>query len=104
MIVERLVFRAKFGQGDMVTQAFGAFRDRFADRFEMDSSSMRLLVDHTGPMFTVVIETQYRDEAHMARARQQEEQWYADPEFQQWFATWSQAVEHGHREIYPVVE
>ena len=104
MIVERLVFRAKFGEGDTIVEAFREFRNKYAGRFDMDPGTMRVLVDQTGPMFTVVTETQYRDEAHMARARQQEEQWYADPEFQRWFAKWSQAVEHGGREIYRVVE
>ncbi len=101
MIVERLVFRAKFGQGDAVSAAFKEWRDRFAQRFGVTS---RVLVDLTGPMFTIVVETEYRDLAHLAELEVQQQQAYSDPEFQQWFGSWSQATEHGQRELFRVLD
>ena len=101
MIIERLVFRAKFGQGDTVARAFQAWRERFAERMGVP---MRAMVDVTGPMFTVVVENEYRDMAHVAAAEAQERALFADQEFEQWFGTWSQAVETGSRELYRVLE
>ena len=102
MIVERLVFRTKFGQGDTVAEAFKKAREQFARRFDLPSQ--RILVDATGPMFTVVVESEYRDLAHVAQAAEQEQQYYADPEFADWFGTWMAAVESGHRELLRVVD
>jgi hypothetical protein len=101
MIVERLVFRAKYGQGDTVVSAFKEWRERFESRFGLKS---RLLVDVVGPMFTVVVENEYRDMAHVAESEAREREFFADPEFQAWFASWSQATESGTRELYRVVE
>ena len=100
MIIERLVFRAKFGEGDAVAEAFRQWRDRFAARF---GAPTRILVDVTGPMFTIVAETEYCDLAHVAELQQREQELYGDPEFQQWFGTWSTAVETGSRELYRVL-
>jgi hypothetical protein len=51
MIGERIVFRAKFGQGDAVVNAFKEWRDKYASQYDVTS---RLLVDFTGQMFTIV--------------------------------------------------
>ncbi len=100
MIIERLVFTAKFGQGDTVVAAFKEWKERFNARFGLSS---RLLVDVTGPMFTVVVESEYRDMAHVAEMAARERAFFAEPEFGQWFARWSNAVEQGSRELYEVV-
>jgi hypothetical protein len=76
MVIERLVWRAKFGQGDQVSQAFSTWRTRYGDRFGL---STRILTDVTGPLF-------------------------GDAEFQQWFGSWQDAVESGTRELYAVVD
>ncbi len=101
MIIERLVFRAKFGQGDEVVAAFKEWRDQHASRFGVPA---RVLVDVTGAMFTVVAENQYRDMAHVAQVQNALEQEFANPEFQQWFGRWSAVTESGSRELYRVVE
>ena len=101
MIVERAVFRAKFGQGDTIVDAFKQWQERFSPRFGV---TPRILVDRTGPMFTVVVEFEYRDMAHLQQAAEEEQRQYGTPEFEQWFATWSQAVERGSREVFQVVE
>jgi hypothetical protein len=100
MIVERLVFTAKFGQGDTVVAAFKDWQRTFEQRLGLSS---RLLVDVTGPMFTVVVENEYRDMAHVAEVAARERATYTEPEFQQWFGRWSHAVERGSRELYEVV-
>ncbi len=101
MLIERLTFRAKFGQGDAVVAAFQDWRRRFGERFD---APMRILVDTTGPMFTVVVESEFRDLAHLAESQAREEAAYAEPAFQEWFAGWSQLTEAGTRELFRVVE
>ena len=63
----------------------------------------RIMVDLTGPMFTVVVETEYRDMAQLAEMTEQLQALYGDAEFQQWFGSWQAAVERGSRELYQVV-
>ncbi|MFN8556484.1 MAG: hypothetical protein U0531_03735 [Dehalococcoidia bacterium] len=101
MIVERLVIRAKFGQGDVVAAAFKEAERMWFERFGL---KCRTLVDLTGPMFTVVAENEYRDMAHLAEMQALEQQMYGEPEFQTWFASWSAATESATRELYQVVE
>ncbi|HLZ69525.1 MAG TPA: hypothetical protein VKV26_06380 [Dehalococcoidia bacterium] len=100
MIVERLTFQAKFGQGDTITQAFKEFNEKFAPRYGVTG---RLLVDVTGPMFTVVAETEYRDMAHVAETEAGMQAAFADSEWQGWFAAWQGAVTSGSRELLRVV-
>jgi hypothetical protein len=101
MIVERLVFRAKFGQGDEVTGAFTEWRDRHASRFGVPT---RVMVDVTGPMFTVVVENEYRDLDQVAQIQRDLEHEFQNPEFQAWFAKWSALTEAGSRELYRLVD
>jgi glucose uptake protein GlcU len=101
VIIERLVFRAKFGQGDSVVAAFTEWRDRHAARLGVP---VRVLVDVTGAMFTVVAENEYRDLAHVAQVQTALEQEFQSSEFQQWFSKWSALTETGSRELYRVVE
>jgi hypothetical protein len=101
MILERLVFRAKFGRGDQVAAAFAEWRDTYAPRFGIKA---RVLVDVTGPMFTIVAESEYRDLAHVAQLQTDLEKEFANPDFQQWFQKWSELTESGSRELYRVVE
>lgn len=101
MIIERLVFRAKFGQGDQVVAAFREWRDTHAPRFGLP---VRVLVDVTGPMFTVIAESEYRDLAQVAQVQAEREKEFANPEFGQWFQKWSNLTESGTRDLYRVVE
>src|SRR5690348_8078722 len=68
MVIERLVWRARFGQGDQIADAFRAWRGSIASRYNLTA---RILVDLTGSMFTVVVETEYRDMVHVAEMTQQ---------------------------------
>jgi hypothetical protein len=100
MVIERLVFRAKFGQGDQVAEAFRTWQKQFAARF---GQTTRVLVDLSGVMFTVVVESEYRDMAHVNEIADQLASLFGDTEFQQWFASWQGAVESGSRELYRVL-
>jgi hypothetical protein len=44
-------------------------------------------------MFTVVVENEYRDLAQLAERQARLQASYADPEFQDWFASWREATE-----------
>ena len=101
MIVERLVFRGKFGQSDTIVEAFREWKERIGASF---GAPMRLLVDATGPMFTVVVEIEYRDLAHFDELQRREQELYGSAEFEDWFARWSAATERGTRELYRVLE
>ena len=98
MVVERLVFKAKFGMGDCVVAAFKEFRDTLGPANGMPIA--RLSVDAAGPMFTLVAETEYVDLSELAQAQERQQTLYARREFQTWFASWSHAVESGSRELY----
>src|SRR6266487_1711487 len=101
MVIERLVFRGRFGQGDEVSKAFVEWRDKHASRLGLPC---RVLVDVTGPMFTVVAENEYRDMAHVAQVQSELEKEFASPEFAQWFQKWSGVTESGTREFYRVLD
>src|SRR5947207_6674887 len=101
MVIERLVWRSKFGQGDQVMAAFATWRTQFAQR---DGLTARIMTDLTGPMFTVVVETEYRDLGHVAEHDAHLEAMYREAEFRQWFNSWQGAVESGSRELYTVVD
>ena len=101
MIVERIVFRAKFGEGDAVVAAFKQWGEKVKSRYPDVNS--RLLVDLTGAMFTVVFENEYRDMEQLTRVQEEEQKEYGEPEWQQWFTSWSPHVETGSRELYQVV-
>jgi len=101
VIIERLVWRAKFGQGDTITAAFQRWATEFAPRFGLKA---RVLVDVTGPMFTVAVESEYRDMRHYGEVTDQLPTVFGEPEFQQWFGSWQAAVEEGTRELYRVLE
>ena len=98
MVVERLVFKAKFGQGDCVVAAFKEFRDTLGPAHGMPIA--RLSVDAAGPMFTLVAETEYVDLSELAQAQERLQTLYARREFQTWFARWCDAVASGSRELY----
>ena len=101
MIVERLVFRGKFGQSDAIAQAFREWKARIGASF---GAPIRLLVDVTGPLFTVVVEIEYRDLAHFDELQRREQEMYGGAEFEEWFAGWSAVTESGTRELYRILE
>jgi hypothetical protein len=101
VIIERLVFRGKFGQGDAIERAFREWKAGVGARL---GAPIRLLVDVTGPLFTVVVEIEHRDLAHFDELQKAEREMYGASEFETWFAGWSAATESGTRELYRVLE
>ena len=101
MIVERLVFRGKFGQSDTIVQAFREWKARIGADFD---APMRLLTDVTGPLFTVVVEIEYRDLTHFDELQRREQELYGSAEFEEWFARWAAVTASGTRELYRMLE
>ena len=101
MIIERLVFRAKFGQGDTIVAAFRDWKQRLGASF---GAPIRLLVDVTGPLFTVVVEIEYRDLAHFDELQRRERELYGSAEFEEWFARWGTVTEAGTRALLRVID
>jgi len=100
MIIERLTWHAKFGQGDRVIEAFKRWQELFG---QSQGLKARILTDVTGTMFTVQVEIEYADMQHFARGTEELQKIYQEDAFAEWFNSWQDAVESGKREIYAVV-
>src|SRR3954447_4723738 len=97
MVIERLTWSAKFGRGDTVTEAFRTWRATVAPRYGLKA---RVMTDLSGPMFTVVVETEYRDLGHVSEVAAVLESLYGEAEFQEWFSSWQDCVETGTRDLF----
>ena len=102
MIVERLTFQAKYGQGDALVQLIREFNQTAGPRGI--PTVPRVYVDRTGPMFTVIWDSEHADMAALAAAGEQEQSMYGDPEFQSWFAKMMPLVERGERQLLETIE
>ncbi|MBI2767762.1 MAG: hypothetical protein HYX53_17840 [Chloroflexi bacterium] len=98
MLTERLTFRAKYGHGDELTGLFREWFSKMAKQAGMTGA--RLYTDATGPMFTVVAESDFPDMAAYAAFFAQDQSMYADPEFQTWFGKTVAATESGDRQLF----
>lgn len=96
MITERLTFRAKYGHGDELVALFREFYPKLRAAGVLQA---RLYTDATGPMFTVVAESDFPDMAAYA-AFFSDSSMYADPEFAGWFARMMAATESGDRQLF----
>lgn len=99
MLVERLVFRVKYGE-DLASVAKGA--GALMRKQAGFTGKQRVLTDATGQMFTVVWETEYKDWNDFAASRALMQKMFATKEFRQWFEKMKALTESGHREIYNV--
>ena len=98
MLTERLTFRAKYGQGDELT---GLFREWYAKMAKQAGlAGARLYTDATGPMFSIVFESDFADMAAWATFFSQDQSMYSDAEFQAWFAKMSSVTESGDRQLF----
>ena len=101
MIVERLTFQAKYGQGDALV---GLVREFNATAKAKGLPPIaRVYVDRTGPMFTAVWDSEHKDLAAYAAASGAENAMYSDPEFQAWFARMIPLVERGERQLLEAI-
>jgi hypothetical protein len=94
MMLVRGVFQAKYGKsGDLValfTEAHEKWPEQYADR---------ILTDASGPFFSVVVETKVESLAEWER---RSAEFFALPEFGDWFARMIPLVESGSREFYNI--
>ncbi len=95
MILVRDVFKVRFGHMDEVLAALEEARANYPDR----ATTLRVLTDISGNMFTLVFETKAESvdahrEAMMAS--------FEDPEMAKMMGTMGQYFESGHREYYNI--
>jgi hypothetical protein len=101
VILIRDVFRAKFGKGN---EAVAALREgaRLIKRLGgCRQGEPRLLMDLTGPYFTVVVETTH---ANLADYEQKLNALFRCPDFPAWYDSIVPLMEDGRREIFTVLE
>lgn len=100
MIVERLTFQAKYGQGDTLV----ALMDEMNQQARPAAvKTVRVYTDATGPMFTVQVEFEYGSLPEYAAAMGTEREEWATPEFQEWFAKMVACTERGERQLFNLV-
>ena len=102
MIIERLTFQAKYGQGDALVALVREFNKTAAAKGL--PTVPRVCVDRTGPMFTVIWDTESKDLAAYATGAADEAGMYGDPEFQAWFAKMVPLVERGERQLLETID
>ena len=95
MLVVRDVFQAHYGKGDALVALF-----RELELFAAPPSTFRILVDASGPFFTVVTEISVKDFGEWQRYGEAE---MAKPEFAAWFERMTEIVTAGRREFYTLV-
>lgn len=98
MIVVRNAFRLKFGKAK---EAKALWKDGVGLLKKAGGTNHRLLTDATGPFYTLVLESTYKNladfEAVMTSAM-------GGPEFEAWYQKFVPLVDSGSREIFTVVE
>ncbi|MDP6607391.1 MAG: hypothetical protein QF664_14210 [Dehalococcoidia bacterium] len=97
MILERTVFKAKYGRDDELVALLKEGNEMLA---KYDIAAQRILTDMTGEFFTVVMETEVADLATYEASREA----FQDPEFGPWFQRMMDLVETGSRDFWNIVE
>ncbi len=97
MLVERLTFQAKYGQGDTLVSLFKAEMKRFRD---MGGGPARIYTDATGRMFTVQVEQEFKDLGDYAAFNAKARDYYGTDDFRAWFGKMTGAVETGERQLF----
>jgi hypothetical protein len=97
MITERISFRAGYGKGDDLV---ALFKEQANGLFAApEVLGARLYTDFTGPMFSVIVETDFADlDAYTAFTRRDMAE-YGTSEFQQWFARMMAVTDGGERQL-----
>ena len=102
MLIERLTFQAKYGQGDALVALIREMNTISAAKGL--PTMQRVCVDRTGRMFTVIMDSESKDLAAYAVSAADESGMYSDPEFQAWFAKMVPLVERGERQLLESVD
>ncbi len=98
LLTERLTFRARYGHGDELVALFKEWYAKMGQQAGM--SGARVYTDATGPMFTVVLESDFADFAGYAAFFAQDAAMYSDPDFQRWFERMQAITETGDRQLF----
>lgn len=98
MIVERLTFRAKYGQGDSLEALLRDVPTHMAN----NGHPMRIYTDLTGPMFTLQVEQEYEDLTSYTSEQQSMVEMFGGEDFQRWFDKMQPLVETGERQLLNV--
>ena len=96
MIVERLVFQAKYGKADELVKIIKEGRKLMVKNGYPDG---RILTDLTGRMFTIVWESEFPGMAAYEKMRSKV---FKLPEFGPWFNKMQPLIESGTTEFYTV--
>ena len=98
MIVVRDIFQLKFGR---MKEAKDLWKEGLKRVSGQGGSRPRLLTDLTGPYYTLVLESTYKDltdyEASMKRDM-------SSPDMGAWYQKFTPLVDSGRREIFTIVE
>lgn len=97
MITERISFRAGYGKGDQLVALFKEQADGlFSNPLVL---AARLYTDLTGPMFSVIVESDFADlDAYTAFMKQDMAE-YSTQDFQEWFGRMMAVTEGGERQL-----
>ena len=96
MIVVRDTYQIKFGRIDPLLELFSDARRSWAQPYPF-----RLLTDASGPLYTLVAETEV---ASLAEWEKRFADLFSNSEFVQWFSQMVPLIESGRREFYNLVE
>ncbi len=97
MITERLSFRAGYGKGDTLV---ALFREQATGLFSNPLVlGARLYTDLTGPMFSVIVESDFADLDAYAAFMKQDMAEYGTQDFQEWFGRMMAVTESGERQL-----
>jgi len=97
MITERMTFRAGYGKGDDLVALFKEQATGFFNTPEVLGA--RIYTDLTGPMFSVIVETDFTDiDAYTAFTKRDMAE-FGTKEFQEWFGRMMTVTEGGERQL-----
>jgi hypothetical protein len=94
MIIERIVFQAKYGRGDELVALLKEMQKKIAPYV---GRNPRLMTDRSGPFFTIVAESEWESLGEWEKSFAQQ---FSDPEIQDLFARSTPLIESGRREFY----
>ncbi len=97
VIVERVVFQAKYGKGDELVRLFKQMSKEAPA--SATGQNFRVLTDRSGAFFTVVIEMEWENLAEWEKGFAQ---MFSTPQSQDLMARSTPLIESGRREFYNV--
>ena len=97
MITERMTFRAGYGKGDDLVALFKEQSTGFFNTPEVLGA--RIYTDFTGPMFSVIVETDFTDIDAYAAFTKRDMAEFATKDFQEWFGRMMAVTDGGDRQL-----